>query len=266
MCEEREGDFLDKAQEGEAEDKESIKRAYEKAKKEISELGGWESFKKGEWLLRLIAKSFRDYFERANADYFRSKYRTLATEEIAKKLIKVAARNSAILGGVVGAVVSTDEIIAILTAGGGGISLPANITIALAAIASEAVLLVRMQLQLVANLGKLYEVPLNPDDPEDVLIILAYALGGSVAELAGKAGMKVGGRITEKAIQKHISKGVLKAIKKVARKIGVKILQRTIIKYAVPLASMGIGSGWNYLATKSIGRIATKHFKKRKSE
>ena len=265
MCKEREDDFLEKSQEGESEDKETIKQKYEKAKKEFIELGGWESFKKGEWLIRLITKSFRNYFERANADYFRSKYPSLDTDEIAKKLIKVAARNSAILGGVVGTVVSTDEIVAILTAGEGGIGLPVNISIALAAIAAEAVVLVRMQLQLVANLAKLYGVPLNPDDPEDILIILAYALGGSVAELAGKAGMKIGGKITEKVIRKHISKGVLKAFKKLARKIGVKILQRTIIKYAVPLASMGIGSAWNYLATKSIGKIATKHFKKRKS-
>ena len=75
--------------------------------------------------------------------------------------------------------------------------------------------------------------------------------------------MKVGGKITEKAIRKHISRGVLKTMQKLGRKIGIKILQRTIIKYAVPVASMGIGSVWNYAATKTVARIAVKHFKKR---
>ncbi len=46
-------------------------------------------------------------------------------------------------------------------------------------------MLIKFQLQLVANLGKLYDVPLNPDDPEDILTILAFALGGSTADGIG---------------------------------------------------------------------------------
>jgi len=245
------------------EDKKSIKKAYEDAKDEIEKLGGWESFKSGEWFLKLIRKCFKNYFERANADYFRGKYPSLDVDSIVKKINKVAARNSAILGAIVGGVVSADELTTIFTAGEGGLGLPANITIALMAIAGEAILLVRMQLQLIANIAKLYNTPIDVDDPEDILTIMAFALGGSVAEVAGKAGMKVGGKITEKAVRKHISRGVLKTIQKLGRKIGIKILQRTIIKYAVPVASMGIGYVWNYVATKTVGRIAVKHFKKR---
>ncbi|MCX6083275.1 MAG: TerB family tellurite resistance protein, partial [Chloroflexi bacterium] len=40
-------------------------------------------------------------------------------------------------------------------------------------------------------------------------------------------------------------------------------LQRTIIKYAVPVASAAVGSGYNYIATKSVGKIAKIHFKNR---
>ena len=244
----------------EPEDKEGIRKKWGEAKKEIMELGGWQGFKSGAWLLRLIRKSFGNYYERANAAYFRKKYPSLDNDAIAKKLIRVAARNSAILGAVVGAAVSTNEIIAIVTASGGGVILPASITIALAAIAGEAVLLVRIQLQLVANLARLHGVPLDPDDPEDILTILAFAVGGSVAELAGKAGMKIGGRLTEKAVRRYVSKSVLAAIKMIGRKLGIKILQRTIIKYAVPLVSMGIGSVWNNIATRAVGRLARKHF------
>jgi uncharacterized protein (DUF697 family) len=217
-------------------------------------------------LPRLIQRAFRNYYERANAEYFRAKYASRAAEFIAQKLITLAARNSAILGAIVGSAVSTDEILAILTAGEGGVGLPANIAIAFAAIASEAVLLVRMQLQLVATLAKLYGAALDPDDPEDILTILAFAVGGSVAEVAGKAGMKVGGRLAERAVRRYIRKQVLEAIKAVGRKLGIKILQRAIIKYAVPLASIGIGSSWNYLATKAVGKIAKKHLLARAAE
>ena len=35
---------------------------------------------------------------------------------------------------------------------------------------------------------------------------------------------------------------------------------RTIIKYVVPIASIVVGSGWNYLTTKAVGKIARQHF------
>jgi uncharacterized protein (DUF697 family) len=244
-----------------SEDENSIKSWIAKAKEEIAELGGLVGFKSGEWLFALVQKSFKNYWEHANAEYFRNKYPSKDNDDIAKRLISVAARNAGLLGVVTGAVVSTDEIVAFFTGGEGGVGLPANIAIAATAVASEAIVLVRFQLQLVANLGKVYGVPLNPDDPEDILTILAFAVGGSVAEEAGRFGMKVGGGIARYLVERYIAKETLETFKRIAAKIGIKILQRTIIKYAVPLASMGVGLGWNYFATKAVGKIACKHFK-----
>ena len=72
----------------------------------------------------------------------------------------------------------------VFSGGGGALALPANVAIAFTAISSEAILLTRFQLQLIANLGKLYNVPLDPDDPEDILTILTYAVGGGLSEAA----------------------------------------------------------------------------------
>lgn len=246
-----------------ADEKSAIRKQLEEAKREYDELGGWKAFKSGEWLWLLIQKSFKNYWERATVEYFRAKYGTADAEKIAEKLIGVAAKNAAILGAVTGAAVSTDEIVAIVTAGEGGIGLPANIAIAAAALSAEAILLMRFQLQLVANLGKLYGAPLDPDDPEDILTILAFALGGSAADAAGKAGMKIGSKFAGRAAKIVFSNDVLALFKKIAAKVGVKILQRTIVKYTIPIASIGIGTGWNYLATRAVGRIAIKHFKQR---
>jgi uncharacterized protein (DUF697 family) len=232
----------------------------EDSKKEFGDLGGWHAFKGGEWFLRLFAKSFRNYYERGTSEYFKHKYSSKSRDFIAAKLISVAARNSMLLGAGTGAVVSTDGIVGLLTGGEGGVGVGANVAIAVAAVGGEAVSLVRIQLKLIANLARVYEVPLDPDDPEDILTIIAFALGGSVAEAAGKFGMRVGGNVARRTIRRVISKEVLEALKSLGRKIGVKILQRTIIKYTVPLVSVVIGGGWNFVTTKTVGRIARKHF------
>jgi uncharacterized protein (DUF697 family) len=251
---------------GSANNRESLKEEIKKAAKEIAELGGWASFKNGTWLPKLIQRSFRAYYTNANAEYLRAKYPRLNAEALAKKLTSIAARNAALLGVVIGAAISADEIVAVATGGGGGWGLPANIAIAVVCGAAEAIVLVRMHLHLIANLAKIYGVPLDPDDPEDILTILAFAVGGAAAEAAGKFGMKVGSRVTKAAIRATIRKEVLEALKSIARKIGIKILQRTIIKYAVPVVSMGIGGAWNYTATRAVGKLARDHFAARAAE
>lgn len=246
--------------------KDGMRARFEEAKKDYAKFGGWESFKSGEWLLTLIQKSFKNYFEKANSEYFRKKYKSKDTEFIAKKLIGVAAKNAALLGGLTGLVVSADEIVAIATGGELVIGLPANIAIAVTAIGAEMLLLMRMQLQLVANLAKLYEVPLDTDDPEDILIILAYAFGGAVAEEAGKIVAKASGHVAGNVAKKIFQKELLQAVKALGKKLGMKILQRSIVKYTVPGVSMAVGSTWNFFAVRSVGKIACGHFKKRQDE
>jgi len=241
--------------------KTAIQEQFEKAKKEFEELGGWRGFKSGEWFLTLVRVAFRAYYEKANYEYFKEKYPAADEETLIETLTSVAAQHAAILGGIVGAMVSVDEIAALVDI---GITLPTNVAIAGIAVAGELIALTRIQLQLVANIAKVMRVRLDPDDPEDILLIFAFAVGGSVSEAAGKAGMKVGGHLTKVAIKKTIKKEVLKKLKEIAGKLGYKLLQRTIIKYAVPFASMGIGATWNYASTRTVSRIARKHFAERR--
>jgi hypothetical protein len=256
-------DALECGKEAAIDEGNKIRKGLNEAKKEYNDFGGWSGFANGNWLLLLIQKSFRDYFERATAEYFHKKYPYLDIDGIAGKLITIAAKNSAVLGAISGASVSTDEIVGLFTAAEAGVGLPANIAIGAGAICGEAILLVRIQLELVANLAKLYGVPLDPDDPEDILTILAYALGGSASETVGKLGMKIGGGATKGAIKAGIKGETLKFIQTIARKIGIKILQRNIVKYTVPVVSVGFGVGWNYVATRTVGRLSIKHFKQR---
>jgi uncharacterized protein (DUF697 family) len=242
------------------EDNSNMREIYEATKKEVKELGGWEAFKQGDWFIKILQKTFKNYFINSNTDYYKKKYNTDDKEFIYKKLVAVACGNATILGGVVGLVVSTDEIVGFITAGEGGIGIPANVAVALVAIATETLLLTKIQISLVANIAKLYEADLDPDDPEDALTVFAFALGGAASETLGKFGIKLGGDATKIVIKKTIKKEVLATIKKIGKLIGRKILQRSIIKYAVPGVSVVIGGGWNYVSTRIISKKAKKHF------
>lgn len=244
--------------------KSEVYQGLRAAQEEIPQLGGLQAFRSGDWLLQLIRKSFQNYSERATPECLRSKYPELSREQITQKLIDLAAANAALAGGLTGAAISMDELLALFTAGEAGMGIPANIAVALLAVSSELYLTTKIQMQLVARLGALYEVPLEMDDPEDILTILAFAFGGAVAEQAGKAGMRVGGRIAEAAVRKCLKHEVAETLKRVTKKLGFELSRRTIANSLIPLASIYIGAKWNKKTTKAIGKIAVKHFTERR--
>lgn len=70
----------------------------------------------GEWLFKLIKKSFHYYWEKGNAEYFKEKYKSVDVNFLYKKLVIVTARNISLIGGLIGAAVSVDEILGIMEA------------------------------------------------------------------------------------------------------------------------------------------------------
>jgi len=251
----------------EPEDKNAIKKLFNEAIKSVEDMGGWVGAKTGNWLFPLIHKTFEAYFNNADPEYFRSKYPKATDEQIIKKLINLAAANAGILGGIVGASISVDEILAVFaTLPTGGTNLPVQMGVAGVVLSAEAIVLCRIQLKLIANIARILSIPIDPNDPEDMLKILLCVSGGVGIQGIGSFAAKAGGKATEKIIRKKIGKETLKALQKAAAKFGQNLLQRNIIKYFVPLASIGIGSTWNYLATKTVGKIALKHLTEHKEE
>jgi len=82
-------------------------------------------------------------------------------------------------------------------------------------------------------------------------------------ETAGKGAAKVGKSLTKAGVREYVSGEALKAIQQVARRLGVKLLQRTVLRYSLPIASVGIASTWNYWATKKVGHRAARQFASR---
>ena len=227
-----------------------------KEAKEFAKTLNIDEVKSGQWFIALLQKVIQAYDRNANAEYFQKKYPGLPPDDIVDALTSVTVKYAAIAGGITGAAITTNQIAALSSAG-------MTIPIILGAIGTEMIYLAHIQMKLVLDLSVIYDLQLDPDDPEDILMIFGYALGVTPTELLGK-GLQVAARSgTQNAIKKYISKETLKAVQAFAKKIGFKILQRTIIKYAVPIASTAIGSGYNYVTTKSIGKIAKLHLKNR---
>jgi EcsC protein family len=239
------------------------KRDLEKQKKQIEELGGLSAFRSGDWLPKLVARSFRSYYENATPEYFQAKYPKLTREQILNKIRKAAMRQAALVGGGSGLLMSSNELLALFTGGEMLMGLAGNALVAGLTIGGDLVSVTLIQLRLVVSTARLYGIELDLDDPEDIWIVLGFALGGEVGHELSHLGAKIGGNLTKRAIKKHLSGEVLVAVKKIASKLGFKLLQRSVLALAIPGVSIAAGALLNRAFTSRIARIAQRHFEER---
>lgn len=228
---------------------------FEEAKTFAKSLN-FETVKSGEWFIKLLQQVVRAYNHNARAKYFQQKYPGLPPDDIADTLASVAIRYATLTGAVAGAATTANQVTALTTA---GMTAPLFI----GAIGAEMITLAGIQMRLILDMSVIYDLQLDPEDPEDILMIFGYALGVAPAEMLGKGLQVAAGAGTKVLIQKHLSKGTLQAVQNFARNLGMKLLQRTVIKYAVPLASAAVGSSYNYMTTRSVAHIAKSHFRNR---
>ena len=216
----------------------------------------FEDAKSGEWFIQLLQKVIQAYDRNARATYFQHKYPGLPPDDIADILTSVTVRYATIAGAIAGAAATANQIAAISSAG-------MTAALFLGSIGAEMLYLAQIQMRLVLDLSVIYDLQLDAEDPEDVLMIFGYALGVTPTGMLGKGLQVAAGAAAKGTVKKYVSKGTLKTLQDFARRLGFKILQRTILKYAVPVASAAVGSSYNFATTKSVGRIAKAHLKNR---
>lgn len=222
------------------------------AAKELAESLGLEDLRKGGWFIRLVTKAMESYSRNGQAEYFREKYPGLPPDDLAELLGALASKYAAIAGGVTGGATTLAVTSAPLTAG-------ASLSVWLPAIATELLLVSALQIRHVLDLATVYSVTLDPEDPEDLLVVFSYALGIAPAELLGKGLQSVARGAGGRALQRGLAKGLQSAL----RAIGVKVLQRSIVKIAVPGVSIAIASTYNYASTRTLSKVATAHLRNR---
>ena len=170
--------------------------------KTLAKTLNFEEVKSGEWFIKLLQQVVRAYDRNARAAYFQKKYPGLSSDEIADILTSVTVRYATIAGAITGVAASANEIAAISSVG---------LTAALfvGSIGAEMLYLSNIQMRLVLDMSVLYDLHLDVEDPEDILLIFGYALGVAPAEALGKGLQGAARAGTTGAVKKVVSKETL---------------------------------------------------------
>lgn len=128
------------------------------------------------YYLRQVVQTYQT---NARTSYFQQKYPGLEADDIADKLIFVTNRYAAIAGAVTDLSVSASQLATLSTAG-------MTAALFVTSIGAEMIYLARLQIRLVLDLAVTYDLQLDPDDPEDILMIFGYAMGVTPTEMLSK--------------------------------------------------------------------------------
>ena len=216
-----------------------------------------DDLKGGSWFAKLMTFSLARYVEKVDADYFRAKYPYLPPDAVVDARIQLAARYAGIEGGL-SASAYTGAVAATIGSGGG--ASPVTVPGAVASFAVDLLFVTQIQLRLAYDIAVLYGVPLDLDDPEDVWKLIRVAFVVKSGEM-GRGAASKGVPAILRPLLKKIFSGSTLATAKSLPVVGKYLLQRNIIKFAIPVASVPISTGVNYWSTKIAGRHATRIFR-----
>jgi len=160
--------------------------------------------------------------------------------ELSKKIIKRKSLKNGLLGAATGV--------------GGLITFPVSVP-------TDLIVTWKMQIYLALTIAHIYGHTSDTTDLKtDVYLILA---GNSSKEALKRFGIEVGKAVTKKAIQRNITKEVMKKIwKYIPQKIITKAGQKSLTSFSriVPIIGAPIGFGFDFFATKALGKMAIKYY------
>ena len=216
-----------------------------------------DDIKSGAWFTQLLAQALSSYTKKATWEYFQEKYRGVPADAIVDQRIKMAARYASIEGALSAGAYSAAIIATLGTLGG---SSPATLPGAVATFVVDVAYLSRLQLRLAYDIAVLYRVPIDTSDPDDMwkLIRVAFTIKGGEALTEGV--MKAVPVAIRAIVKKYVSGTVLHAAKGLPF-VGKYLLQRTIIKVAIPVVSVPIAALLNFWTTVVAGRHARAVFR-----
>ena len=218
-----------------------------------------DDLKGGEWFARLLTIALKKYREEVDAEYFQKKYPGLPPDAVVDQRIELAKKYAALEGGSSAAAYTAAVAATIGSSGGASpLTIPAGLT----AFAVDLGYTSFLQLRLAYDISILYGKPLDYDDPEDLHDLITLAFGIKTGEAFSGSLQKMSPEAVRVLIKSTIKGSRLEAIKALPV-VGKYLLQRNIIKMAIPVFGIGLGSGINYFYTGSIWKRAKKVFRLR---
>lgn len=158
-------------------------------------------------------------------------------ETLAKQMVRDAQKRAATVGGVTGLAASP-------------------FTMLPAAIADIAAVL-KIEGTLAGGIAALLD-PASLDDPEGFRAdVLAIVFPAAVSQAVRQIGLRAGEQVTKALVRRAAGKGGLETLFRIAGKfVGAKLTGKTMLTKSVPLVSVGIGAGWNWMEASAIGNRA----------
>lgn len=220
---------------------------------------------------QMILNILKQYAVTASAEKLRDKYPDLPRDVIANKYITRVSRATLVAGAISGAVISIAELPAIASVVGtllsaftaSPITVPAlviSLPVVVAAFVAEMNYTLRLQVRMAYDLFLLYDLPLNPDDPEALWEAFLISLGAR--EVSGRALRVTMPKIATQQAQGRFRSGLMRrrvqnwAEKRLSRMFARRYLaEGFLLKMVVPGLNILLGAAWNYFATQGLGKF-----------
>ncbi|APT85588.1 hypothetical protein CAQU_11660 [Corynebacterium aquilae DSM 44791] len=247
IAEELNGEFEEEIN-GEPIDRSELKNQLAQVKEFVS-TSSMADFKSGDWFKKLLTQSVANYTKQVDAEFFRKKYPNLPTDEIVNTRIALASRYAAIEGGLTSSAYTGAIATTIQSAGSAS---PVAVPAAASAFLIDMVFLTQIQMRLAYDISVLYGKPLDINDSEDSWKLIRIAFGVKGAEVGGNVAMKGVPAVVQHAIRAIFSGARLKAAQALPV-IGKKLLQRNLVKMAIPGVGVPVAIALNGWMTRAVG-------------
>lgn len=198
----------------------------------------------------IVIKWLDDYIEKTATnsypdiliytDKLRTQNPNISDLNLAKKIVSRKSFKNGLVGAATGV--------------GGLITLPITVP-------ADLILTWKMQVYLALVIAHIFGHSKETTDLKtDIYLILA---GNSASETLKRLGIEGTKAVTKRVIEKNITKEIMMKIWKIIpQKIITKGGQKSMTSFMkmVPLVGVPIGFGFNYFATKSVGKLAIKYY------
>jgi tellurite resistance protein len=216
-----------------------------------------DDVKSGNWFEKLLAQSLKTYTDKVDAEYFQKKYRGVPADGIVDRRIKTAANYAAIEGGLSASAYTATVAATIGSLGGAS---PLTVPAAVTSVLVDVAFLTQLQIRLAWDVSVLYGIRLDPTDPEDLwkLIRVAFTIKGG--EVVREGVLKAAPALIRPFVKRFYSGPALAAAKGLPV-VGKHLLQRNVIKIAIPAVGVPLAVGLNHWTTVLAGRHAQAVFR-----
>jgi tellurite resistance protein len=217
-----------------------------------------EEVRQGEWFARLLRFSMDPYVQEVDAAYFDQLYPALSAEQRVRARIELAARYASVEGALT-AGAYTGAVAAAF--GSRGAALPVALPSAGASFVLDLLFMSSLQLRLGYDVALILGVPLDLEDPEDLWRLIQVAFVIHERPSRWQALGREMPRVVRTTIEKMFT-GEPGAATRSMPALGKFLLQRHVVKFAIPGVGVPLSIGVNYWSANAAGSQASSVFRR----